>query len=443
VLAVRWRASRIAADVGGTLVGPDVDVEGARHDSREVTGGELFVPVRGVRDGHDFVPAALAAGAAAYLTAGAPQGGSAIVVDDPETALSTLGRAARDRLPDRVVGITGSVGKTSAKDLAAAALGRRFRVTASARSFNNELGVPLTLVNAPDDTEAAVVEMGARGHGHIAELCEVGRPTIAVVTTVELVHTELFGELADVARAKAELVEALPASGAAVLNAVNPLVAAMTRSVPVGASVLTFGSDAADLWADDVVLDDELRPSFRMVTPWGHQSLRLGVRGRHNVMNALAAAGAALVAGADLADVAAGLSEAALSPWRMELHTTPSGGRVLNDSYNAGPASVSAALQAVDHLGATGRKIAVLGPMAELGPRSTEAHAEVAALAHDLGIELIAVGAPDYTGAPALHVPDIDAARAAVGDIGPGDVVLVKGSRVAGMERLADALVAG
>jgi UDP-N-acetylmuramoyl-tripeptide--D-alanyl-D-alanine ligase len=443
VLAVRWRASRIAADVGGTLVGPDVDVEGARHDSREVTGGELFVPVRGVRDGHDFVPAALAAGAAAYLTAGAPQGGSAIVVDDPETALSTLGRAARDRLPDRVVGITGSVGKTSAKDLAAAALGRRFRVTASARSFNNELGVPLTLVNAPDDTEAAVVEMGARGHGHIAELCEVGRPTIAVVTTVELVHTELFGELADVARAKAELVEALPASGAAVLNAVNPLVAAMTRSVPVGASVLTFGSDAADLWADDVVLDDELRPSFRMVTPWGHQSLRLGVRGRHNVMNALAAAGAALVAGADLADVAAGLSEAALSPWRMELHTTQSGGRVLNDSYNAGPASVSAALQAVDHLGATGRKIAVLGPMAELGPRSTEAHAEVAALAHDLGIELIAVGAPDYTGAPALHVPDIDAARAAVGDIGPGDVVLVKGSRVAGMERLADALVAG
>ncbi|MEZ5141102.1 MAG: UDP-N-acetylmuramoyl-tripeptide--D-alanyl-D-alanine ligase [Acidimicrobiales bacterium] len=438
---MRWRASRIAAAVGGRLVGPDVEVSGARHDSREVTGGELFVPVEGVRDGHEFIGAALEAGAGAYLTARPPVGGTAIVVDDPETALTTLGRASRARLPDRVIGITGSVGKTSAKDLAAAALRRRFTVAASERSFNNELGVPLTLVNAPDDAEAAVVEMGARGHGHIAELCEVGRPTIAVVTTVELVHTELFGELDDVARAKSELVAALPSSGSAVLNVVNPFVAAMASVVPAGADVITFGSGRGDVWADDVALDDELRPSFRLVTPWGTEDVRLAVRGRHNVMNALAAAGAALAAGAGVAEVAEGLSEASLSPWRMELLTARSGARVLNDSYNAGPASMTAALQAIDHLGVVGRRVAVLGPMAELGPRSADAHREIAGVAHELGIELIAVGAPEYTGAPALHVPDIDAALAALGDLGPDDAVLVKGSRVAGLERLAQALV--
>ncbi len=427
--------------MGGRLVGPDVEVSGARHDSREVTGGELFVPVQGVRDGHEFIGAALEAGAGAYLTARPPVGGTAIVVDDPETALTTLGRASRARLPDRVIGITGSVGKTSAKDLAAAALRRRFTVAASERSFNNELGVPLTLVNAPDDAEAAVVEMGARGHGHIAELCEVGRPTIAVVTTVELVHTELFGELDDVARAKSELVAALPSSGSAVLNVVNPFVAAMASVVPAGADVITFGSGRGDVWADDVALDDELRPSFRLVTPWGTEDVRLAVRGRHNVMNALAAAGAALAAGAGVAEVAEGLSEASLSPWRMELLTARSGARVLNDSYNAGPASMTAALQAIDHLGVVGRRVAVLGPMAELGPRSADAHREIAGVAHELGIELIAVGAPEYTGAPALHVPDIDAALAALGDLGPDDAVLVKGSRVAGLERLAQALV--
>ena len=439
---MRWKASRIAAIVGGRLEGPDVDVDGARQDSRELTGGELFVPVRAERDGHDFIGAALDAGAAAYLTARPPVGGTAIVVDDPETALATLGRDARGRLPDRVVGITGSVGKTTAKDLTAAALGQRFRVAASERSFNNEIGVPLTLVNAPDDTEAAVVEMGARGHGHISLLCDLGRPTIAVVTTVEAVHTEMFGELADVARAKGELVEALPSSGVAVLNAVNPFTAGMADIVPTGARVLTFGTGRSDVWADEVVLDDELRPSFRLVTPWGSEHVRLGVRGRHNVMNALAATGAAMAAGAGLADVAAGLSDAALSPWRMELHTTPSGARVLNDAYNAGPASMAAALQAVDHLGGDGRRIAVLGPMAELGDRAGEVYREVATLAHELGIELIAVGAPDYTGAPALHVGDREAALAAIGALGPGDVVLVKGSRVAGLEALAQALLA-
>jgi UDP-N-acetylmuramoyl-tripeptide--D-alanyl-D-alanine ligase len=436
---VRFRASEIATIVGGELVGPDVDVDGVGIDSRELRPGQAFVPVAGQRDGHDFVGAALEAGAAAYLTARSPVGGTAVVVADPAAALVALGSAARDRLPDRVVGITGSVGKTSTKDLAARALGRRYRVHASERSFNNELGVPITLVNAPEGTEATVVEMGARGIGHIAELCAVARPTIAVVTAVEMVHTQLFGDLETVARAKRELVEALPASGVAVLNAANPFVRAMAGHT--AARVVTFGVDgpSADVRAIDVVLDDELRPSFRLESPWGGADVHLAVRGRHHVANALAAAAVALVCDVVPGEVAAGLAEASLSPWRMELSRTGSGALVLNDAYNAGPASMEAALRSLADLGAE-RRIAVLGPMAELGDESAAEHRRLAVLALELGARVIAVAADDY-GPDVDHVADVDDALAALGPIGPGDAVLVKGSRVAGLERLAAALL--
>lgn len=443
---MRLLTSELAAAVGGALVGPDVTVDEVRHDSRDVVGGELFVPVRGVRDGHDFIAAALAAGAAAYLTGREPQGATAVVVDEPAAALARLATwARRTRLPERVVGITGSVGKTSAKDLTAAALGRSFLTSASLRSFNNELGVPLTVLNAPDGTEALVVEMGARGYGHIAELCAVAAPTIGVVTTVEMVHTQLFGELADVARAKTELVAALPAHGTAVLNRANPYVAAMADATD--ASVLFFGGagiDGVDIQATDVRLDPQLRPSFVLRTPWGRAEARLAVRGAHQVHNALAAAGAALAAGASFDDVVAGLQEAELSPWRMELATTPAGAQVINDAYNAGPASVEAALRALVHLDAT-RRVAVLGPMAELGHRGPAEHRRIAELAHHLGVEVVAVDAPDYAaGEPSVRVvDDIDAALEALGELGPRDAVLVKGSRVAGLEQLARRLIEG
>lgn len=443
---MRLHATELAAAVGGTLVGPDVEFDEVRHDSRDVVGGELFVPVQGVRDGHDFIAAALDGGAAAYLTAREPQGGTAVVVDDPAGALARLAAWARHaRLPERVIGITGSVGKTSAKDLTAAALGRTYLTSASLRSFNNELGVPLTLLNAPDGTEALVVEMGARGYGHIAELCAVAAPTIGVVTTVEMVHTQLFGELADVARAKTELIAALPATGTAVLNRANPYVAGMADAT--GAEVLFFGGegiDGCDLQATSVVLDPQLRPSFVLHTPWGHADVRLQVRGVHQVNNALAAAGAALAAGAPLADVVAGLAEAELSPWRMELGETPTGAQVINDAYNAGPASVEAALRALLHLDAE-RHVAVLGPMAELGHKGPEEHRRIATLALELGVEVIAVDAPEYAeGVEGVRlVPDIDAAAAALGPVGRGDAVLVKGSRVAGLERLARRLLDG
>ena len=434
---MRFRASEVAEITGGMLVGPDVEVDGASIDSRELRGGELFVPILGVRDGHDFIPAALEGGARAYLSARDPVGGTAVVVSDPAAALTRLGLEARRRLPHRVIGITGSVGKTSTKDLAAAALGARHRTHASVRSFNNELGVPLTLVNAPDDTEAAVVEMGARGLGHIAELCVVGRPTIGIVTTVEMVHTQLFGELAQVAEAKSELVEALPPSGVAILNVHNPYVRAMAERTE--AQVLWFGNGDGDVRADDIELDAELRPRFVLRTPWGAQELRLGVRGRHQVMNALAAAAAALVCDVDLAEVAEGLAGASLSPWRMELKRTATGAQVLNDAYNAGPVSTEAALRSLAHLEAR-RRVALLGPMAELGDEGPSEHRRIAALAASLGIEVVAVGACDY-GPDVVHVSDVDHALEALGTLGPGDAVLVKGSRVAGLERAAHALL--
>ena len=438
---MRFRASEVAAAVGGSLHGPDVDVNGAAIDSRQVQGGELFVPVVADRDGHDFIAAALAAGAAATLTQLAvPDSGNAstIAVADTGAALLDLGRLARTRLGVLVVGITGSVGKTSVKDLAAAVLGERYPTAASERSFNNELGVPLTLANAPDGTKAAVVEMGARGRGHIELLCSVARPTVGIVTSVALAHTELFGSIDEVAAAKGELVEALPGAGTAVLNADDERVLAMAARTR--ARILRYsmaGGGGAELRADDVVLDAELRPRFRLRSPWGDADVVLAVRGEHQVGNALAAAGTALACGASPEQVAAGLATATLSPWRMELARTPEGAVVLNDAYNANPTSMAAALRSLAALPAR-RRFAVLGLMAELGPVSEGEHARMVTLADEHGIEVIAVGTTAYGIPP---VEGIDGVLAALGPLDDGDAVLVKGSRVAGLERVAAALV--
>lgn len=428
---MQLRTSDLAAAVGGRLEGPDVTVNGASHDSRAITPGQLFVPVVAERDGHEFIGAALANGAVAYLTAGPVRGGTAIVVADTVVALQAAGALARSRLPARVVGVTGSVGKTSVKDLLAAVLAERWATAASLRSFNNELGVPLTLLGAPDGTEAVVVEMGARGIGHIADLCAVASPTIGIVTRVAAVHTEVFRSLEEVAHAKGELVESLPAAGFAVLNAADPLVAAMAARTR--ARVVTYG-DGGEVRAEGVALDADLQARFRLVTPWGSGPVALGARGLHQVENALAAAAAALVAGEDVAEVGAGLGRAVLSPWRMELSVSPSGARVLNDAYNANPTSVAAAIDSLVALPAE-RRTAVLGIMAELGDREAAEHAAIGAKARALGIRVIAVGAPDYGGE---DVASVEQALARLGPLGGGDAVLVKGSRVAGLERLAE-----
>ena len=427
----------MAEAAGGALVGEDTEVEGAVNHSQVVVGGELFVAVVSDRDGHDFIADALERGAAAYLTSRPPVGGTAVVVADTQAALLDLGRAARRRLPDRVVGVTGSVGKTSVKDLLAAALAPRFRVAASAGSFNNELGVPLTLLNAPDDAEALVVEMGARGPGHVALLCEVAAPTVAVVTRVAAAHTAVMGDLERIARSKGELVEALPASGTAVLNAADPRVAAMASRT--AATVVRFGA-GGDVVAEEVRLDDELRPSFRLRSPEGDADVRLGVAGHHQVDNALAAAAAAVAVGASLDDVVTGLASARLSPMRMALGRAPSGVVVLNDAYNANPASMAAGLRALAALPAR-RRLAFLGTMAELGERAVSDHRDIAALAAELGVQVVAVGEPAYG---VEVVPDVAAAASRAADLGlgEGDAVLVKASRVARLERLAEALLA-
>jgi UDP-N-acetylmuramoyl-tripeptide--D-alanyl-D-alanine ligase len=465
---VRFTATEIARAVGGELLGADPDadpdhaagpdaaptIDGVTIDSRAVVAGQLFVPIVAERDGHAFIRDAVARGATAYLTSNVLTGlgaldviASAIVVEDTGRALLDLGRHARlrlDRDPVRavgnVIGITGSVGKTTVKDLTGAALGTVLSVHVSPRSFNNELGVPITLANSPDGVDAVVIEMGARGREHIADLCAIARPTIGVVTTVALAHTELFGTIEDVADAKGELIEALPPSGMAVLNGDNPLVAAMATRTYAHALFFGMVGTGLDVTASNVVLDAELRPSFELQSPWGDVDAQLQVRGEHQVMNALAAAATAMACGVLPEDVADGLARATLSPWRMDLQRATSGALVLNDSYNANPTSMEAALHALAALPAR-RRFAVVGVMAELGPSGPAEHRRIAGLAHDLGIELIPVNAPEYGVADDTDTADAVARVEVLGQLGDGDAVLVKGSRVAGLEALAAMLL--
>jgi UDP-N-acetylmuramoyl-tripeptide--D-alanyl-D-alanine ligase len=443
--AVQFHASDLARHLGGTVSGPDTELSGVSIDSRNVGSGNLFVPLVAERDGHRFVSAAIRAGARGYLSAeGALVGAedaTAILVADTTAALTAIGALARSRLGGAVVGVTGSVGKTSMKDLTLAACRGAKSTHASEKSFNNELGVPLTLANAPDDTEVAIVEMGARGIGHIEYLCRIARPTVGIVTAVALAHSELFGAIEGVARAKGELVEALPPDGVAVLNADDRLVAAMTSRTE--ARVVTYGLTAGDVRATGVMLDNLLRPRFVVECDAGRVEVALAVRGAHMALNAAGAVAAALAVGVALDQAAAGLEAAALSPWRMDVVRAADGLVVVNDAYNANPTSMRAALAALAALPATHR-VAVLGVMAELGPEGPAEHAAVAREAASLGVQVIAVDAVAY-GPGALHVGDRAGAAAALGPLLNGEpggaAVLVKGSRVAGLEVLAGQLV--
>jgi len=433
VPAVRIPASRIAEVLDGELVGPDAVVDGASVDSRTLAPGQLFVPVVAERDGHEFVADALAAGAPAYLTSAAPVGGTAIRVADTAAALWELGAFARDLLPDRVVGITGSVGKTTVKDLVAGGLAAGLRTHATRASYNNELGVPLTLLGAPDGVEAVVVELGARFPGDIGRLRVLTRPTVGVITSIGSAHLEHLGGPAGVRREKGSLLDGLPVTGHAVLNDADcgPDVRARTD-----ATVVTFGADRGDVRAVVVARDDELRPTVRLETPWGSGEVTLSVRGDHQAVNAAAAVAAAVCAGVGFEAALAGVGRAEGSRLRGELWRTPSGLRVLNDSYNANPDSVAAALRALAAMDAS-RRVAVLGEMAELGDASAEAHRRMGELAGALGIEVVAVGTPGYGG---TVVADQGEALAVVAGLPADSAVLVKASRSVGLDRLAEAL---
>jgi UDP-N-acetylmuramoyl-tripeptide--D-alanyl-D-alanine ligase len=461
---VKLTLSEIAALTGGQLLGgdPGAAVSSYSIDSRTLAPGALFVALQAERDGHDFVGDALDRGAAGALVSRTVEGAGLVLVDDTAVALTTLGHAARRRLAGvPVVGITGSTGKTSTKDLTAAALAPAGPVGASPVSFNNEIGVPLTLLSAPADPAAVVVEMGARGIGHIATLCAVAEPTVGVITNIGMAHAEFFGNRDDVAQGKGELLEALPPAGHAVLCAdddMTPRLRARTA-----ARVLTAGAAAgADVRIRAVRLDDDLRPSFSVDTPWGSADVPpLPVRGSHQAGNAAYAIAVAGAVGVSLADAIAGLAGAVGSPLRMDLRRSPAGVAVLNDSYNANPTSMAAAVEALAALGAGGgRRFAVLGPMAELGPHTEEEHRRLGALVAAAGVEaVVAVGGGNGAEALAAAVaaladgareagveavvvkgPD-DAVAELASRLRSGDAVLVKASRVAGLERVAAALL--
>lgn len=443
------RLDRVA-DPGTVVTGPVV------IDSRRAEPGGLFAALAGEHaDGHDFAAAATAAGAVAVL-ATRPPGVPALVVPDVSAALARLARAAVDRLPGMtVLAVTGSSGKTTTKDLLAQVTQRLGPTVAAVGSFNNELGHPLTVLRADERTRYLVLELGARGRGHIARLCEIAPPRLGAVLNVGRAHVGgYFADRSEVAQAKGELIEALPADGVAVLNADDPAVAAMAPRT--AARVVTFGLDgAAVVRATDVVLDEQARPAFTLVTPEGTAPVRLNLRGAHNVPNALAVAALARGLGMDTAGAAEALSAAeARSKWRMEVTRRADGVTVINDAYNANPESMSSALAALRSITRGGRAFAVLGHMAELGKNAEEWHEEIGALAARTGVAgLVVVGdeaAPMLAGAKSepnwrgelIHVPDGRAAMSVlVPRLRPDDVVLVKASRAVGLEQMALALL--
>jgi UDP-N-acetylmuramoyl-tripeptide--D-alanyl-D-alanine ligase len=345
----------------------------------------------------------------------------------------TLAAWARRRWDIPVVGVTGSVGKTTTKDLVRAALGATRRVAANVRSFNNEQGLPVTILDAPDDTEALVVEMGMRGFGEISRLCHVAAPTIGVVTTVAASHTERVGGIDGVARAKRELVDALPSGGTAILNGDDERVAAMAHGSHV--NVLTYGFHG-DVRISGLELDELAKPRFRIESPWGSAEVELTASGAHMASNAAAAIAVAGVIDGRIEPAVAALGSAAVSGMRMQIERTASGAIVVNDVYNANPDSMRAALHAVGRMAAT-RRIAVLGAMGELDDPHA-GHRRVADDAAALGIQIVAVGTGLY-GVGAIDDPE--AVRAVLGPLGPGDVVLVKASRAAQLERVVDVLL--
>ena len=430
-------------------------------DSRRAGPGGLFAAVAGERsDGHDFAADAVAAGAVAAL-ATRPVPVPSVLVADVPAALAALARHVVDALPAaQVAGITGSSGKTSTKDLAAQLTERLGPTIAPAGSFNNEFGHPLTVLRADAATRYLVLELSARGPGHIAYLCRVAPPRYGVVLNVGHAHAGEFGGLDQVARAKGELVEALPADGAAILNADDPRVLAMAART--AARVVTFGVDdrtaqirAAEIRAAGLRLDDLGRPSFTLLTPEGQAGVTLRLHGAHNVPDAVAAAALARELGLGLADIADGLCAAvARSRWRMEVRRREDGVTVINDAYNANPESVRAALHALRHLAQDGRGFAILGHMAELGEVSRASHEDIGEFAAQSELAgLIAVGeeaVPILAGArrvrswtgEALAVPDGTAALDALANqLKPGDVVLVKASRAAHLESVAAELL--
>jgi UDP-N-acetylmuramoyl-tripeptide--D-alanyl-D-alanine ligase len=446
--------SDVARAVEGLFLGEDVEVTSVATDSRDVEPGALFVALPGERtDGGRFVPEAFEKGAVGALVRdGLDVDGPSICVRSTGEALMMLARDERLRTDARVVAVTGANGKTSTKDMTAAVLATTFRTHASPESFNTEVGLPVTLLGAAPDVEVIVAEMGARHVGDVAILCDIARPDFAIVTNVGVAHLEIFGSWERIVEASAEPVDALGPAGVGILNVDDAVVADYAGRC--AGRVVTFGlAPGAEVRADDVALGADGCASFTLAHASGRAPVSLAVPGEHMVSNALAAAATGLTLGVPIVACAEALSRSMVSQWRMETFTTINGIRVVNDAYNANPESMAAALRTARWMAGAGHLVAVLGTMAELGPIAFAAHERIGELAARIRVDrLITVGASARPiaaagvreGVEPENVASYDDPNDALDDVRrsarPGDLVLVKGSRVAGLEHLAEAL---
>ena len=449
---MNWLLSRVAEVTGGQLVGQDLSLQGVTTDTRAVAAGQLFIALRGERfDAHDFLDAAVAAGAGALLVADAariPAGVPAVVVDDTRLALGRLAAAWRAEFDLPVIAVTGSNGKTTTKEMIAAILKAAFgdAVLATRGNLNNDIGLPLTLLALDASHRAAVIEMGMNHPGEIDYLTHIGAPTVALVTNAQRAHLEGMGDLDEVAREKGSIFNGLSAGGIAVINE-DDSYAGFWRGMVGNRTVRSFGIDRpADVHG--VVRQHGLEITMELTAAEGQAAFTLGIPGRHNARNAMAAAAACLAAGIPLAAVGEGLGRFAGVKGRLQRRAGRNGAEILDDTYNANPDSVRAG---IDVLAATiGRKVLVLGDMGEIGEASGQYHDEIGGYAKSQGVDrLFALGdavqqAVRNFGEGARHFCNIDKLIVAVDkELGPETTVLVKGSRFMKMERVADALASG
>ena len=448
---MNWQLSQVAQVLGARMIGADVALTGVSTDTRAVGAGQLFIALRGARfDAHDFLEQAVASGAAALLVADVskvPADVSALVVDDALLALGRLAAAWRAQFSLPLIAVTGSNGKTTTKEMVAAILKAQFGddVLATRGNFNNDIGLPLTLLRLNARHRAAVIEMGMNHPGEIAHLATIGAPTVALVTNAQRAHLEGMGDLDEVAREKGSIFVGMPANGIAVING-DDKYADMWRAMAGAHTVRTFAIDhAADVHGK--VRQHGLETGVYLSAPEGEAEIRLSIPGRHNAGNAVAAAAACLAAGLPMNAVVTGLESFAGVKGRLQRRAGLKGAEILDDTYNANPDSVRAG---IDVLAATiGRKLLVLGDMGEIGEASGQYHDEIGGYAKSQGIDrLYALGdaaqqAVRNFGEGAKHYCNIEKLIAAVDkELGPETTVLIKGSRFMKMERVADALAA-
>ncbi len=453
--------------VGGELLaGAETTmVNGLAVDSRAVTPGAAFVAFGGEHaDGHEYLGAAIEAGARALVVTrdddafrelvatSRRQDVALVLVDDALAAVQALAMHHRERLICPVIAITGSTGKTTTKDFVRSVLGTRLKVVATEGNRNNELGVPLTIMEANAETEVLVIEMAMRGPGQIAGLCDIARPTAGLVTNVGVSHVEVLGSEEAIASAKGELVRTVPERGRVFLNGDDGWSTVLAEMAE--AAVTRYGvGEACDVRGDEISVDESGNATFTVIAEQGTASVHLNVPGRHNVYNAVAAASIGLYLELSLEDVIAGLEASSFTKMRMETFASASGVLVINDAYNANPTSMKAALQTLAEIRSEGKRVAVLGDMAELGSLSELAHFRMGEYVAELGLHaLVTVGDRARRiaeGAAAAGMPadairpcaTADEASEVLDDLlGEGDVVLVKASRVMGLERVVDGI---